>query len=242
MIQNFLNEVSFHIRQKYLGKFILRNGLPQVSLGKESILKENQYYKMILSEGFHRANLPEVQQVIDVGCRNWSYISALSEFFPSALLKGIEVDGGRRYWNLYRRIDQTRAYGQALKRKENREVYWVHGDFRETKRIQADLPVAFCFFFPFVSYNPCLKWGLPARFACFKELLRHSKYLAQKAKSPAVWISSHQGEWEADIAREVYAKAGLQWEEYILPVESFKHLWPSRYETRIFVAKEKQTT
>lgn len=265
-----MNEVGFSLRQEYFSKLALRMSTPRISLNTEQTQRENQYYKMILSSGLGASAglgqdlINETRQVIDIGCRNWSYVQALSEFFPKSSIKGIEVDAGRRYWNLYRRIDLIRAYGQALRNAqrlnerhtehltehhgdpsnphtENRDITWLHADFRSLKTIQYKTPVAFCFFFPFVSDNPCLKWGLPKRFVCFQELLAHSIHLSEITHSPAIWISSHQGEWEAEIARDIYTRMGLLLNEYTLTVENFKDFWPSPYDTKIFTAKRAPT-
>lgn len=239
MLRNLANEIGFSLRQEYFSKLALRASIPKVSFTTNRSQQENQYYKLILSTGFGLP-LSEIRQVIDVGCRNWSYLQSLSDFFPNSALKGIEVDAGRHYWNLYRRIDMIRAYGQLMRRMRSQEISWLHSDFRALSHIQPNASAAFCFFFPFVSEHPCLKWGLPRRFVCFKELLTHSIKLSETARSPTIWISSHQGEWEAEIARKIYEKLssqyGLAIREHTLGVERFKNFWPSQYETKVFTA------
>src|SRR4051812_22371916 len=99
MIRDTLNEVQFYLRQRVFGKVILRRSCPSLHTLDE-LQGEYQYYKLLLSNGFHKEIRQEIKHVMDVGCRNWSYVRALAEFFPSAKISGMEVDGSRRYWNL----------------------------------------------------------------------------------------------------------------------------------------------
>lgn len=249
--EEILNEVKFRLRERYFGKLSLRVGLPYVSLSDRAVIREEEYYKLILTTWATRvtgatgllnsteglgSSLSTVSQVIDVGCRNWSYVGALSQFFPDAHLTGLEVDGRRRYWNLYRRMDLAQAYAQELQKRHSKRVLYLNKDFRSLDRLEKDSNVAFCFFFPYVSENPCLKGGLPSRFADFKVLLMHSLQLATASESKARWISSHQGDWEIKIARKAYQDLGLSVQEFILKVEDFKSVWPSQFDTHIIVA------
>jgi hypothetical protein len=174
---------------------------------------------------------------VDVGCRNWSYVPALAHFFQNAQLTGIEVDGWRRYWNLYRRIDMARAYAYQL-RKEGRQIQVLEKDFREVNAVSIPgkkiTQSVFCFFFPFLSENPCFKWGLPSRFVNFTDLLKHAQNLAESMNSKPRFISSHQGEWEAEEAQKIYSQLKIPIQKKSVSVEESRGLWPSRFDTWIF--------
>ncbi len=226
--EELLNRASFGLRNRYWGRWKVRRGLPHV----ESSSGEIEFYKMILrSSGIDlRAASVACAACVDVGCRNWSYARALAECFPGAELLGIELDGGRRYFNLHRRIDAAHASAHALA-KAGIKARALHANFLNLSGNDfsgARYP-AFCFFFPFVSERPCRKWGLPARYSDFSAQLAHAKNLGA-----ARIISCHQGEWEAGIAREAYAGAGFHPRESVLAPQDFKNLWPSPYPTHIF--------
>ncbi len=243
LLLDSLKELQFILRQKYLGRFALRKGLPKTSHPK-FLLQERKYYELALSRVIPRALAQEIGQCVDIGCRNWSYAKALSDYFPLAKLSGVEVDGARRYWNLFRRIDMARAYASEL-REEGREVEVFGKDFRELHSLRQPLKrhekVVFCFFFPFVSENPCIRWGLPSRFANFTELLEHSKTLVRSFDLDPIWMSAHQGEWEAAEARKAYQSSKISYKETVLKVEEFIGLWPSSYDTHLFFADASST-
>ncbi len=167
---------------------------------------------------------------MDVGCRNWSYAAALGEAFPRARLLGVEVDGGRRYWDLYRRRDLAEAYASDL-RKNGREAKCLFRDFRKISKV--DLPrgeqVAFCFFFPFVSARPCVKWGLPLQFVAFDSLLEHSRTISEKS----MIMSCHQGEWEAEIAKQAYESNRITADQIVIAPDEFTGLWPAQHPIHI---------
>jgi hypothetical protein len=248
-LRNTLNELQFSVRERYLGQVALRRGLPSLPPLPPSLTAEQRYYTQVLRRAFglgfpgsgstetrQKEAVPPIQLLIDVGCRNWSYARALAEFFPHAELSGVDVDGARRYWNLYRRIDVANAHAAALA-NQGHVAKAECKDFQNLRELPSEKITLFTFFFPFVSENPCLGWGLPARFVNFQQLLRHSVRLADAAQTPgAHWISAHQGEWEAEEARLAYILAGLSCEETFLSTAEVRGLWPSPHETRIFRA------
>src|SRR4051812_12636873 len=112
-----MNRLQFYVRKNLLGKVALRRGLPTP---RESGVEtgEREFYKLILGRAARGSSQEPAaaKHVIDVGCRTWSSARALAEFFPSASLLGVELDGGRRYWNLHRRQDVAQAYAASLVR------------------------------------------------------------------------------------------------------------------------------
>jgi len=193
------------------------------------------YYSKLLKSSQKYYHPGQIKQVIDVGCRNWSYVDTFARSFPNANLVGIELDGLRRYWNLYRRIDYARAYAKELQ-KLGREAEAHLGDFLTLPLQLKPAPTLFSFLFPFVSDNPCLKWGVPKRYSNFSKMIERSLSLAEQWSLPnAYCLSVHQGEWEADIARAAYQKLGLKMNETVLSPEEWAGIWPSPYENWIFV-------
>jgi hypothetical protein len=282
LIHDSLIGAQFNLREKVLGQVRLRQALPTLP-GVQAREGERQYYQKLLSKVFSPEEAASIGYVTDVGCRNWSYAGALAEFFNSASLLGVEVDGGRRYWNLHRRRDYADAYAAEL-RGQGRKAETLFQDFATIRELpdlgaprsksglqnESSDPAAppqaqeilFCFFFPFVSENPCQKWGLPTRFVKFAELIQKAQALGESEncrrskdvlhssrvhaqiqnpsnlRKPTVKtriLSVHQGEWEADEARDVYTELGLTFKESVLGVEEFTKLWPSAFENRIFL-------
>ncbi len=232
MFQDTWTHLQFALRKNVFGKIRVRSSLPVPQL-TQGIQKERQFYHFVLSRALASEEKGSWKQVVDVGCRNWSYAQAIAEFFPNANLWGIEVDGNRRYLNLYRRMDFARTYAEEL-RSESRDVQFWHGDFENFNELQASKDTLFCFFYPFVSENPCLKWGLPTRFVKFSNLLRHALEISSKEGSPRTGILTlHQGEWEAEISRRAFREVGLSFEEKVLKVEEFEEFWPSQHNAHL---------
>lgn len=230
--QDLTAEIGFSLRQSLLGRLKLRSGLPEVDSRTIAARKEQIFYRKVLERALGTFPIPMGGKTVwDVGCRNWSYARALAEVFPDARLRGVEVDGGRRYWNLYRRQDMAQAYAQEL-RAEGREVECEFRDFRDISPAAFERGDLFCFFYPFVSKNPCVKWGLPSSFSNFKELLRHIQ--RSEAKGSFQLLSCHQGEWEAEIALECYSNLNIPVKLSVLEPEDFKGLWPSPHPALIF--------
>lgn len=223
---------------------MLRRGLPAPTSGPQFV-GEHAFYRLVLGQARQYTDLARVEQVFDVGCRNWSYVRALAEAFPKARLFGVEVDGGRRYVNLYRRIDMARAHAAELC-AQGRAAEVIYGDFRhlDLSAVCDDHEVltsgssfgavAFCFLFPFVSTRPCRRWGLPSSFANFEELLSRASVMGP-CRGKRIFVSCHQGDWEAEIAREAWAGAGFSPRESILRHQQFEGLWPNPYDVHVFV-------
>ncbi|MGZ3708857.1 MAG: hypothetical protein ACXWPM_08760, partial [Bdellovibrionota bacterium] len=127
----------------------------------------------------------------------------------------VELDGARRYWNLYRRIDQARAQASAVAPADA-----LHADFRAVD-LPKDLSAsALTSFYPFVSEYPALAWGVPPELSDFREIL-------MKIRTARLILTVHQGEWEAELARAAYRRSGLSPREFIVAPEEFRGLWPS---------------
>lgn len=206
---------------------------------------EIQWYRCMIDQGIPRDLRPAT--VWDVGCRNWSYLPAWLERFPEAKLRGVELDGGRRYWNLYRRHDHALAYSE-IARERGHDATCQFADFRNvhlSSALEFNEDVLFAFFFPFVSPDPCLSWGIPTEYASFDALIRYSLASSELTLARPHWFSAHQGAWEADIARESYRSFGFKVRESVLQVdETGNHSgllagWPSSHSIHVmFVSQD----
>lgn len=201
-------ELGYLGRSRLWGRVPLRRGLPAPEAPTHSQLlsDEKEFYLNLL----HRS-LPEnghkvaqSRTVLDVGCRNWSYLWALSDFFKQAHFVGVEVDGGARYWNLFRRQDQALSNVFEYRKQTGRTAEFISKDFRELERETLALTDCVTFFYPFVSVNPCHEWGLPKRMSCLSEMI---EILKANSQQPLSLISVHQGEWEARIVEKIYRDA-----------------------------------
>jgi hypothetical protein len=193
--ENQLRSIQFSLRQKAWGRLKLRRRLPEA----RSEASELELYLHFTQLARSCTPTSATSDVIDVGCRNWSYVGALRQAFPNARLLGIELDGYRRYFNLFRRIDFARAFAKHA------DAQVFHADFLSLSKGSLNLGPSplFVFFFPFVSDHPCLKWGLPTQYVDFLECLRHARALA--AEGPFAILSVHQGEWEGELAAKIYS-------------------------------------
>lgn len=236
-LQSRINALSFALRRRVWGRLRLRVGAPRV----EESDGERRFYALLLASAFEGAAVrpAEVAEVVDVGCRSWSYAGALAAFFPRAALVGVEVDGGRRFLDLHRRMDVASAHAARL-RGAGRAADCVFDDFRALGPaglvVAAGEVLAVTFFFPFVSADPCLQWGLPADYADYRALLDHASALATARGARLVVLSAHQGDWEAEIARPIYRAAGFPAREVVVEAARHAGLWPSPWDTHLFLA------
>jgi len=224
-------EFQFSLRNRLLGRFRLRRGLPRIEISESP---EHRFYELILARAFTRAELESVDTVLDVGSRNGSYLPALARSCPRARIIGVELDGGRRYWNGFRRADFGEAYAKVL-REEGRDAEYHWADFRElsanTLKLPAQGAVVASLFYPFVSVDPCISWGLPAQYADFNLVLQSLRTLAGAIPEASFQILSiHQGEWERNQARSIYESADLECFEVRVNRPEFASLWPSEHD------------
>lgn len=121
---------------------------------------------------------------LDIGCRSFSHLPALSAFMPGSWT-GVELDAHARYWNGYTR----RAYGEWMA-AQRAQCRFIAGSLLQVEG-SYDL---ISWTLPFVLPEPLAAWGLPSRFFEPLALLRH----AQKLLAPGgVMLIINQGEVEA---------------------------------------------
>lgn len=133
---------------------------------------------------------------LDIGCRNFSHLPALSAFCPIAWL-GVELDANARYLNGLSR----RAYGEWMARQRADSRY-LAGSLLDVEE-SVDLIV---WTLPFVLRAPLRHWGLPDRYFQPQALLDHAVTLLRDS---GIMLIVNQGEAEADAQQEFCAGAGM---------------------------------
>lgn len=155
---------------------------------------ENLYLLDLLDR--HIGKPLEIDKGLDIGCRNFSHLPALSAFCPTTWL-GIELDANARYLNGLSR----RAYGEWMARQRE-DCRYVAGSLLDLQE-SVDLIV---WTLPFVVRGPLRQWGLPDRFFQPKALLHHAVSLLRDS---GLMLIVNQGETEAEAQQELCAEAGM---------------------------------
>jgi hypothetical protein len=226
-----------------------RRGLPARPTESQAGTQESLFYQAILSEALSACHRERITHWVDVGCRNWGYLDGCLTALPALKLGiGVERDPGRIFWNGYYRGDYAQAAAERG-RTASREVRFLASDFRH---INSDLFLEsemsgqkssrlITHFFPFVSEYPCKQWGLPPDYAHFHDLAEHTLTLLNsergESSSRPTWISLHQGEWEAEIAREVWRGLNIGFTEKVLEPAKLPGKWPGRHPLHLLVGK-----
>lgn len=230
-----------------------RSGLPRDPIRPPRGVQEALFYQAVLQEALPPELRGGITHWLDVGCRNWGYLSGCLAALPG--LKsgiGIERDPGRIYWNGYYRGDYARAAARGSSTPA-RNLDFIAGDFRTVQvwspwRSTVARPTEssgttalITHFFPFVSETPCQKWGLPNSYSDFAPLAARTLELLRsfpsENHSPGVWISLHQGEWEADIARDIWSRLGCNFSEKLILPETLPGNWPGRHPLTLLVGR-----
>jgi len=148
---------------------------------------ENLYILDILDRYVPKPSAPGAG--MDIGCRNFSHLPALSAFYPADWL-GVELDANARYLNGFTR----RAYGEWMAKQRPGSRY-VAGSLLEVQE-RADLIV---WVLPFVVRAPLQHWGLPDRYFQPRALLQHATSLLQENGNLLI-VNQAQMEMEAQQA------------------------------------------
>lgn len=202
LIKNFKNKFDFFLRKsiKFSRKIVfLKNEQKEelfVSFEEQkrtpAIQKEAEYLEKYFLNEFKQnttrrnylENLATIEllenhleisenniRILDIGSKNWFYARGEYSFFKykskekNILLNGIEIDAYRVYTNLHSRYDLA-----MYNIKELDNTFYIVGDLLE-HREKYDFII---WFFPFVTIEPLLNWGLPLD--CFKpeKMLLHA--------------------------------------------------------------------
>jgi hypothetical protein len=197
-------------RAARIEELAVRYGARSESWLSEDTSLNNYAYLDVLDRAFAaarpelREGLPAGAALGDVGCANFWYASALQVFFRPGRLDGYDVEAFRRYANGHTRQDY--AAGYARRWPETR----FHGlDYRQVST-PADLITCW---FPFVSAEPLLAWGLPLKL--LKPIDLFEKMAGNLSSGGGLFMVNH-GAGEAQIAADYAVSAGfrrlLSWE------------------------------
>lgn len=133
---------------------------------------------------------------LDIGCRNFSYLPALSAYSAHPW-HGVELDAHVRYWNGFTR----RAYGEWMARQRSACRY-IAGSLLDVKG-SYDCIV---WLLPFVVEEPLAAWGLPRRFFQPEPLLQHAFALL---KPGGLMLVVNQGEGEAEVQQDLFIQGKI---------------------------------
>lgn len=134
---------------------------------------------------------------LDIGCRNFSHLPALTAF-AACPWHGVELDANGRYWSGYTR----RAYGKWMATQREGSHY-IPGSLLEIEGNYKTI----VWILPFVFPEPLEHWGLPARFFQPLQLLQQAWKLLS---DDGVMLIVNQGELEAEEQKKLFATLGIK--------------------------------
>ncbi len=151
------------------------------------IYRDNLYWLEGLERCFEGLALQQAKEVkiVDVGSNNFHYAFALTRFFRVAFcaqkidMCGYEIDGHVIYADLRSRADYAAAY------LEQAQVgRYVVGDFVASTERDADVVTMF---FPFLTKDALLWWGLPLDFFSPAALIKRASECVKPGGFLVVW-------------------------------------------------------
>ena len=146
----------------------------------------------------HAMPPPRGLEAADVGSGSFWYVAALQAFFAPRRLEGYEVEGFRRYLNGRTRLDSAQGYAQPWPQTR----YHVT-DYRQVRQTAA---LVTCWF-PFVSAEPLLSWGLPLNLLKPQELFQQ---INCNLTADGRFFMVNHGPTEAQVAAGLAKSAGLR--------------------------------
>jgi hypothetical protein len=150
------------------------------------------------------ATLPSAIEVLEPGTQDFSRLPAFDAFFRAkkitAAITALELDAFPLLQGFHSRADKA-AYFQALLTDTSRHRFLAVDFFRWRKRYDCIL----CFY-PFVSVNPALAWGIPAEFGNASAWLES---FVANLKPNGLLLVVHQGRWEEEAFDEERKKFPL---------------------------------
>lgn len=156
---------------------------------------ENLYLLDILNQ--HLGHSSKKGVGLDIGCRNFSHLPAVTAFAPGPW-HGVELDADARYWNGYTRS----AYGQWMA-KQREGCRYIPGSLLDIEGSYNTI----VWVLPFVFPEPLHHWGLPPRFFQPVELLHHAWKLLS---NDGVMLIVNQGEAEAEEQEKLFKSAAIK--------------------------------
>lgn len=171
-----------------------------------AVLEKNLATLWILEQMLDGIPLPGGPlSVLEPGCQDFARLPALRAYLRARntdpVITGLEVDAYPILHNLHSRADKARYY-LALPGGHARDSFRAGDFFR-----WCDPAELLLCFYPFVSANPALSWGLP------KEFGRPELWIeafARNLKAGGKLLVVHQGPWEEEEFDEARAEAPLR--------------------------------
>ena len=157
---------------------------------------ENLYLLDVLNR--YLPSIPENGKGLDIGCRNFCHLPALSAFHSYAWM-GVEIDCHARYWNGYTR----KAYGEYMASQFPRASYRGGSLLETTGQFRM-----ISWFLPFLFPETQSAWGLPTRYFDPKRML--AKALELLATN-GVMLIVNQGQHEAEEQLRLLEDAGIEY-------------------------------
>jgi hypothetical protein len=128
-------------------------------------------------------------RILEGGSQDFQRLLAFDEFWPKGVVEGWELDPYPILRGFVNRWEKAKYY-QGLCQKPHQ---YKGGDFFSlTLERKAEIGLAF---FPFVSPDPALAWGLPARYG---DGLAWAKAMARNLEPGGLALFVHQGPWEEE--------------------------------------------
>ncbi len=148
-----------------------------------------------------RTDLLELE-IAEPGCQDFARIPSLRLFFrnfyANTRITGIEVDPFPLLHGFHSRWDKAKYYLNLV----NAADRYVEGDYF----LWNDPVDLICCFYPFVSINPALAWGLPSYFGNPKPWILSFR---RNMKPGALLVLVHQGAWEEEEFDKARHDSGL---------------------------------
>ncbi len=199
MFQNFKNSFDFFIRQNT--RFSRKNYVPSKREVEQSAI-ENLWMLDILKKYLPVLKCENLA-VLDIGSKNWSYVSAQHAFFKNHAknftLTGIELDAYRLYPNFYSRFEAAKFYIKDLS-----GTSYIAGNLLDLNQ-KFDV---IAWFLPFLSEHPHKSWGLPMKYFNPQALFLHAYSLLNPQ---GVMFIINQGEEEYKIQQNLLQKLGISY-------------------------------
>jgi hypothetical protein len=162
-------------------------------------------------------------EILDIGSKNWFYAEGEYNFFKyhffekNIEMTGIEIDAHRLYTDFHSRRDYALYY---IKNLDN--CRYIAGDVMLHKN-QYDY---ITWFFPFVTQEPLLNWGLPLKFYKPEKMLKHAFSLL---KPNGKLIIVNQGKEEYLKQQELLKKLNIPYSQKGTFTSSFLDFSFERY-------------
>lgn len=158
-------------------------------------------YTIDLLDRYLDIDFRETLNILDIGCKNWSYAKGEYFFFKKYCeklnLEGIELDANRLYLNFYSRKEVAKFHIKDLK-----DTKYIEKDF-----LKHDGKYDYIIWIlPFIVEEPLLKWGLPKKYFQPEKMLMHAYNSLNK---DGIIFIINQGETEYKVQKELCEKLNI---------------------------------